>query len=528
MSGGYARGNGTGPGQHASPNGSANGNGSGRPQPRLISCGFNQEQTCIAVATSAGFRILNCDPFAKCYEFTEGGVSLVEMLHSTSLLALVGAGEQAAFSPRRLRMLNTKSGKYICELNFVSTVLQVRLSYSHLLAVLERKIHIFDLRSMKMIHSLDTAPNPRGLCALSAGGGAAEGPHVAPGVGAQQQHAFLCYPASDERGELFVYDALNLRTVACIRAHNTPLRTAAFNATGTALATCSMQGTVIRVFAIPSGRKLFSFRRGTYPAKINTLAFNRSGDMLVVSSDDSSTVHVFSMRDPPPPADPTHGSSSSSSSSAADSPADGNGFSSGGGGGGGGANSGGISSSAPSPSSFLGSTSSAAGAMLASVANSSAVALARGSAVAAAAAGVSGALSFLPHLVQDLVEPARHFAHVALKDNAIPLVSAFGPGDTLLIATRAGHLSVYSLPSPSSASGAAGGAAGGACKLESEHPLLDQPSEAIGTRLVEEQHHMQHQQQHGGGGGQQGLMVQDIGFDAQESHFALNSPQRKR
>jgi autophagy-related protein 18 len=226
-------------------------------------------------------------------------VSLVEMLHCTSLIALVGAGEQASFSPRRLRIFNTKTEKYICELNFLSTVLQVKSSYSHLVAVLERKIHLFDLRSMKMIHTLDTAANPRGLCALTAQGGAAAGPAAAQ----QQQHhsppphAFLCYPASDERGELFVYDVLNLRTVACIRAHNTPLRFASFNATGTMLATCSQQGTVIRVFSVPLGKKLFTFRRGTYPAKINSISFNQSGDMIVVSSDDSSTVHVFSMRE---------------------------------------------------------------------------------------------------------------------------------------------------------------------------------------------------------------------------------------
>ena len=171
--------------------------------------------------------------------------------------------------------------QYICELNFLSTVLNVKLSYAHLIAVLEHKIHIFDLRNMKIIHTLDTTSNVRGLCALTA----------------SQTHAYMCYPASEERGELFVYDAINLRTVACIRAHNTALRCVAFNQQGTMLATCSTQGTVIRVWSVPLGKKLFTFRRGTYPARINTIAFNRKSDMIVVSSDDSSTVHVFSMRE---------------------------------------------------------------------------------------------------------------------------------------------------------------------------------------------------------------------------------------
>lgn len=119
---------------------------------RILSSRFNQEQNCIAVATTQGFRVLNCDPFSKCYEFSqldrvcdwmrlhsaaarrgrrfavgahslaravvascvgadEGGVSLVEMLYCTSLIALVGAGEQPAFSPRRLRIFNTKTEK---------------------------------------------------------------------------------------------------------------------------------------------------------------------------------------------------------------------------------------------------------------------------------------------------------------------------------------------------------------------------------------------------------------------------------
>jgi autophagy-related protein 18 len=43
------------------------------------------------------------EPFAKYYENEEGDVSIMEMLFSTSLVALV-------LSPRLLRILNTKVG----------------------------------------------------------------------------------------------------------------------------------------------------------------------------------------------------------------------------------------------------------------------------------------------------------------------------------------------------------------------------------------------------------------------------------
>ncbi len=117
----------------------------------------------------------------------EGGAGIVEMLFHTSLVSLVGAGEQASFSPRRLRLWNTKTETEICDLNFVHTVVNVRLNRSRLIALLENKIHLFDLKSMKILHTLDTVSNPTGVCALS------------PSV----DNCFLAFPASETKGEVW-------------------------------------------------------------------------------------------------------------------------------------------------------------------------------------------------------------------------------------------------------------------------------------------------------------------------------------
>ena len=47
-----------------------------------------------------------------------------------------------------------------------------------------------------------------------------------------------------------------------VQAHKTPVSALSFNFTGTMLATASGKGTVIRVFSIPEGQKLYQFRRG--------------------------------------------------------------------------------------------------------------------------------------------------------------------------------------------------------------------------------------------------------------------------
>jgi autophagy-related protein 18 len=53
--------------------------------------------------TSSGYRVYTTDPFNKQSESREGDVSSLEMLFSTSLVALT-------LSPRVLRIQNTKVG----------------------------------------------------------------------------------------------------------------------------------------------------------------------------------------------------------------------------------------------------------------------------------------------------------------------------------------------------------------------------------------------------------------------------------
>ena len=93
----------------------------------------------------------------------EGGIGIVEMLFCTSLVALVGAGEQAAWSPRRLQINNTKRQSVICELTFVTTVLAVKLNRKRLVVALEEHIYIYDIGNMKLLSTIDTNPNPNGI-----------------------------------------------------------------------------------------------------------------------------------------------------------------------------------------------------------------------------------------------------------------------------------------------------------------------------------------------------------------------------
>lgn len=103
------------------------------------------------------------------------------MLFCTSLVAVVGAGDKPSASPRRLQIVNTKASvpflstrgcvlmvpfeqrqSTICELLFPTAILAVRMNRKRLIVVLELEIYIYDISTMKLLHTLDTGANPNG------------------------------------------------------------------------------------------------------------------------------------------------------------------------------------------------------------------------------------------------------------------------------------------------------------------------------------------------------------------------------
>jgi len=54
---------------------------------------FNQDNSCMAVGTTRGFRIYQCFPFQLVSWGDIGPVRIVEMQYTTNILAIVGDGE---------------------------------------------------------------------------------------------------------------------------------------------------------------------------------------------------------------------------------------------------------------------------------------------------------------------------------------------------------------------------------------------------------------------------------------------------
>lgn len=277
---------------------------------------FNQDASCVAVGLNDGYRIYSCKPsFAKCYLIKkEESIGIVEMLYCTSLLAIVALGEEAGSLPRKLKIVNSKRQTTICDLVFPSTILLVKLSKCRMVVVLEEQIYVYDISTMKLLHTIETSPNTNRLCTLSDDSSddfgssflaypsppktiahdslLVSGINTNGGLNSVQNNIQSVSNAPNRVGDAIIFDLKTLQPLAVIEAHKSALAAMCLSNDGSLLATASDKGTIVRVFNVETGLKLYQFRRGTYPTKIFSLSFSRD-NMYVVATSSSETVHIF-------------------------------------------------------------------------------------------------------------------------------------------------------------------------------------------------------------------------------------------
>lgn len=282
----------------------------------VLAVSFNQDQSCLAVATTRGVKIFSLDAGLECvFEHRMGACRIAEMLFRSSLLVVVGAGETHDMSPRRLKVFNTSTRAVIADLPFPDTIAAVRLDRQKLVVVEARRATIFDLATLATQREIATARNERGVVAMTAD---ETGETSLVALPAEQVAAFLRTGtkanksargdgtrdgATDSRlasrlGVVVVHDCLNHHAVCEIRAHRAPLAAMAFSSDGRFLATASERGTVVRVHVLPEADERFTktFRRGVQGAVVRQIAFGPktpNGGLALAASSEKGTVHVF-------------------------------------------------------------------------------------------------------------------------------------------------------------------------------------------------------------------------------------------
>ena len=221
------------------------------PPANVRAASYNQDFTYVALATDRGYAVHSASDGQRYHgDDSLGGSRLVEMLFTSALLCVVGDGDRPSASPRRIKVMDARRREVLGEITCASTVLAVRLNRARVIARERTRCTIYELGTLCAQQTIETCVDERGLVALSA----------------DAESSVLAYAGSEREGRVVVHDALNLCRVTETRAHESPLAAMALNADGTMLATASARGTVIRVTSLPSGCKMWSFRRGATKA----------------------------------------------------------------------------------------------------------------------------------------------------------------------------------------------------------------------------------------------------------------------
>eukprot|EP00931_Biecheleriopsis_adriatica_P117870 TRINITY_DN93351_c0_g1_i1.p1 TRINITY_DN93351_c0_g1~~TRINITY_DN93351_c0_g1_i1.p1 ORF type:complete len:400 (-),score=66.97 TRINITY_DN93351_c0_g1_i1:91-1290(-) len=260
------------------------------PVNEILYVNFNQDFTCFVCGTETGFRVYNTDPFHLTFrrDFEDGsGLGVVSMLFRTNIVAFSGGGKNPRFQPHKVVIWDDREARTLAELAFKTTVKSVRLRRDLVVVTTDNKVWLYGLKTLKLLDSIETTNNPKGLCCLSAG-----------------ERVVLVCPGKQQGSALVVFYPRNFGELAApadrertmiIAAHESPIAAMALDSTCSFLATASKKGTIVRVYDTAGDGRPQELRRGLDRAEIHSLTFSGTGEHLAASSD-KGTVHIFAIQ----------------------------------------------------------------------------------------------------------------------------------------------------------------------------------------------------------------------------------------
>ena len=205
------------------------------------------------------------------------------MLYKTNLILLVGLKEFKEFSPKKVTFWTTSKQLVLCSsFPFTSKITVAKINKVRMIIAERNFLHIYSTGDLKVLYTFEVSNISLGKCVLS---------------GNSEKNVWLCFSTSKDEGVVKVYDTLYPSAIKqSIKAHKSPILKMCLNNEGDKLATCSCKGTIIRIFSLPKGEKLCTFKRGISSAFIFCLNFSNNSEKLI-STSDTGMLHIFDIKE---------------------------------------------------------------------------------------------------------------------------------------------------------------------------------------------------------------------------------------
>lgn len=245
--------------------------------PSIIFLSFSVDGSFILWSTEETFSIYSIQMKSIVFqESSLGGMRLFRNFGDSAALLLVPSGDRPGinFSPRRPKFWNLHTKQVIREFSLDTAVEQLYWSRDYVAFVIEQQILVHDLKNFRVKLSLQRNPNTI-ACALG-----------------QSSNFFAC--ASPLDGTVDIYGIAEGRLLSKVVAHRSAVSLIVFNADSTLMATFSSNGTIIRVFKVPSGELIHSFRVRRVPVVLHSLAFCPRSQFLAAHTQ-AGRVYIFSL-----------------------------------------------------------------------------------------------------------------------------------------------------------------------------------------------------------------------------------------
>ncbi|OMJ89011.1 hypothetical protein SteCoe_8928 [Stentor coeruleus] len=250
---------------------------------RILCLSFNQTNTCLAVGSTKGFRIIRLEDSKTIIKRDEdsqsnfpGGFSLVIPVFSTPLICLVGSSSNARYPFNTVYFWDDYKTSSEAEIHFRFEVKNALVRRDRIVIILEKITYVYVLNNLQALASIETISNEKGVGAIS-----------------YDKDIFVLVSLSKEPGHLRM-ENFYTNEVKSGQVHENPITYVAIDFIGSIGASASAQGTIIRVFDCAKLEVLYELRRGSRPAEISSIAFSPNQNYLVVTSN-KSTVHAWKL-----------------------------------------------------------------------------------------------------------------------------------------------------------------------------------------------------------------------------------------
>eukprot|EP01130_Rhizamoeba_saxonica_P016409 TRINITY_DN7579_c0_g1_i1.p1 TRINITY_DN7579_c0_g1~~TRINITY_DN7579_c0_g1_i1.p1 ORF type:complete len:327 (+),score=47.83 TRINITY_DN7579_c0_g1_i1:289-1269(+) len=248
-----------------------------RSETTILEMTFSLDNSRFACGTDDGFMVYAIDPLGDtpliAREFG-GGISCVEVLEDTNIVALVGGGNSPQYDYNKVIIYDDNRDCNVVEIQLKNRVLNVKLTRDRIVVCTSERVLVYDFQSLELVIERRTYKNSNGIVAV----GTLDG-----------QPVLVCL--GETLGCINIYIGFNDPVI--INAHDNDIQCITLSSDNTKLATASSKGTLIRIWDVRSGVEIKCVRRGASHTDVHSLSFSKDDQYLSLTSS-SQTLHIFS------------------------------------------------------------------------------------------------------------------------------------------------------------------------------------------------------------------------------------------